>query len=83
MTTQTDGHEYPDTVNLTDLERLVEAYEKAAEQIQEMAALMQTAFLIALEPLKDRVEALEAKYNLRPARAELIAATQEEETPNE
>ena len=74
-------HKYPDTVDVTDLERVIEAGEKAMAQVRELAAMMETAYMIAMEPLRDRLERLEAKYNLKPARVEPVE--QEEETTND
>ena len=82
MTTPSEEHQYPDTIDVTDLERMIEAGEKAMGQVRELAAMMDTAFQIAMEPLRDRLGRLENKYNLRPARVEKVQ-TEEEETSND
>ena len=69
-------------ISTMELTRLVESYEKAQAQIMEMAEMMKTAFFVALEPVRDRLEKIEQKYDLPVARPEPVQET-EEETTNE
>lgn len=74
------------TISTMELTRLVESYQKAQAQIMEMAEMMKTAFFVALEPVRDRLEAIEKKYDLpvaKPNPVEPLDEEAEEETPND
>lgn len=66
-------------IKTTDLERLIEAFEKSQAQVLEMLELMKSAIYISMEPIRDRLERIEKAYDLKPARPTL----QTEEEGNE
>lgn len=78
--TDTPEENKPPTITDIELTRLVEAYEKAQAQIMEMAEMMKTAFFVALEPVRDRLESIEKKYDLPVARPKPVDETEEETT---
>lgn len=68
-------------VDELELTRLIEAYDKAEQQLTEMFEMLKAFALISLEPLRDRLEKLEDKLDLKPARP--VPVVEEEEVSND